>query len=77
MLVLVFLMQPPMPPEPILLHLHVTADSISVFDYLKLYGNFGNYNIDYYSLGLQNKTVCCVQQDELDFQKFVLNQITK
>lgn len=70
-------MQAPMPPAPILLHLHVTAASISVFDYLNLYGNFGNYSIDHYTLSLKNKTVCCVQEEELDFQKFVLNQITK
>lgn len=66
-----------MPPASILLHLHVTANSISVFDYLKLHQDFGNYNIDRYALSLKNRGVCCVQQDELDFQKFVLNQITK
>lgn len=72
-----FIMQPPMPPAPVVLHLHIKANSVSIFDYLKLHQDCGNHDIDCYTLGLENESVCCVQRDELDFLKFVLNQVTK
>lgn len=68
---------PPIPPAPILLHLHVMANSMSVSDYIKLYWHYDNYWIDYSTLTVKNSTLCCIQQDELDFQKFVLNQVIK
>lgn len=62
---------------PIFLHLHVTAETIIVSDYIKLYGDFDKFHIDNYALAVQRSSMCCIQQDEMDFQKFVLNQIIK
>lgn len=70
-----FLSQPPVRTSTNLLQLHVTASSLSVCDYVKLYSDFDDYYIDYHTLGLQSSTLCCVRQNELDFQKFVLNQV--
>ena len=56
----------------------MTAETILVSDYVKLYGDLNKFHIDNHALALQNSSsMCCIQQDVLDFQKFILNQIIK
>ena len=45
-----------------------------VSDYVKLYGSIDKFHIDNHAMALQKSSMCCIQQEELEFQKIILNQ---
>lgn len=73
--------QPPLPPEPLILHLGVLAQTFSIPDYASLHNDLDTFFIDQQSLVSESPTITLlpmqVTTEENALVRNVLNQMTR